>query len=100
MDAPLARGLAGLVGGQSLGQIGKAGEAAVPDHHLMQVNSSIEMPEARRGAGIHARNPKRGGQLDFRDADASPLQPSQGRGGLLELDRAVAYVVADAKMPP
>src|SRR5215212_2132984 len=98
VDPPLALGLAALEGAERVGQIGKAAELAVAHHDLMQIDAGVEALQRVQMVAGDARHAHSGGELDLRDRDAGRDQSPQRRHGVLELDRPVAHIVADAKV--
>ena len=78
-----------------------ARDRAVPAlDDLVQVDAVVECRERLLGVGADLRQPQRRAELELGDADACRRESRECVGGVLELHRAVADVVADAEMAP
>ena len=101
MHAPFAPAVARAQRRERRREIDVARDRAVPAlHDLMQVDAIVECRERCLGVGADGGHAQRRTELELRNADACRRESRESVGGILELHRAMADVVADAEMAP
>src|SRR5690606_4817855 len=84
---------------ERLGQVQIPGDPAVlARDHLMQIDRLVERPKLLRRFGPDAGHGQRGAELQLRYADARRAQRLNAARRILEFDRGVTHVVADAEV--